>query len=151
MVIGRTARDIREEEALDYVEGYTFMNDVSAQRVQCEDGQWSRAKSFDTFGPIGPIVVPPVTIGDPQALATMSRVNGTVIQSSTTADMIFSVAHLIAHASQGTTLEVRDIISTGTPAGVGAFRDRPIFLQDGDVVEVEIEGIGILTNNVQKG
>lgn len=148
VVIGHAARDVSEADVLSHVAGYTCMNDVSARRIQREDGQWSRAKSFDTFGPIGPVVVPAGDISDPQRLQITSRVNGVVMQSANTADMIFSVASLIAHASIGTTLQAGDIISTGTPSGVGAFRDTPIFLRNGDVVEIEIEDIGVLTNPV---
>ena len=148
VIIGRTARDVAVDAALSYVAGYTCMNDVSARRVQREDGQWSRAKSFDSFGPIGPRVVPAADIPDPQQLRIRARVNGRELQSASTGDMIFGVAQLISHASQGTTLLPGDIISTGTPSGVGAFRDPPIFLSDGDVVEIEIEGIGVLSNPV---
>lgn len=148
VVIGTSARDVPVGEALSVVAGYTCLNDVSARRVQSEDGQWSRAKSFDTFGPIGPRVVPAADIPDPQALRVVSRLNGTVMQDSSTKDMIFSVAELIAAISAGTTLEPGDIISTGTPAGVGAFRPEPVFLAAGDVVEIEIEGIGVLRSPV---
>jgi 2,4-didehydro-3-deoxy-L-rhamnonate hydrolase len=149
VVIGRTALDVRVDDALDFVAGYTCMNDVSARRVQREDQQWSRAKSFDTFGPVGPRLVPAAEIPDPQALRISSRVNGTPMQDASTKDMIFSVAELISRLSAGTTLEPGDIISTGTPAGVGAFRPTPVFLGDGDVVEVEVEGIGVLRNPVR--
>ncbi len=148
VIIGRTAKDVSAADALDYVSGYTCMNDVSARRVQREGVQWSPAKSFDSFGPIGPVVVPAADIPDPQSLQISARVNGALMQDSNTKYMIFSVADLIAHASRGTTLEPGDIISTGTPSGVGAFRDTPIFLKDGDVVEIEIEGIGVLRNPV---
>jgi len=150
VVIGRTARDVAADEALSYVEGYTCMNDVSARRIQREDGQWSRAKSFDSFGPIGPRLVPAAKIPDPQALRIAARVNGDLMQDSNTQHMIFAVAELIAHASTGTTLLPGDIIATGTPAGVGAFRTVPIFLKHGDVVEIEVEGIGVLTNPVEQ-
>lgn len=150
VVIGRTARDVEADDALSYVAGYTCLNDVSARRIQRTDGQWSRAKSFDSFGPIGPVLVPAAELPDPQTLAIRSRVNGELMQDSNTKDMIFGVAELIAHLSRGTTLEPGDVISTGTPSGVGAFRDDPIFLTDGDVVEVEIEGIGILRNPVEQ-
>jgi 2-keto-4-pentenoate hydratase/2-oxohepta-3-ene-1,7-dioic acid hydratase in catechol pathway len=150
VVIGRTARDVTVADALSYVAGYTCLNDVSARRIQREDGQWSRAKSFDTFGPIGPAVVPAAQLPDPQTLAIRTRVNGELMQDSNTKHMIFGVAELIAHLSIGTTLEPGDIISTGTPSGVGAFRDVPIFLKGGDVVEVEIEGIGVLRNPVEQ-
>ena len=149
VVIGRTAKDVSVDDALDFVAGYTCMNDVSARRVQREDQQWSRAKSFDTFGPVGPRLVPAAEIPDPQALAIRSRVNGESMQDASTADMIFPVAELIARLSAGTTLEPGDIISTGTPSGVGAFRLTPVFLTDGDVVEVEVEGIGVLRNPVR--
>lgn len=150
VVIGRTARNVPADEALSYVEGYTCMNDVSARRIQREDGQWSRAKSFDSFGPIGPRLVPAANIPDPQALKITARVNGELMQDSNTQHMIFSVAELIAYASTGTTLSPGDIISTGTPAGVGAFRAVPIFLNHGDVVEIEVDGIGVLTNPVEQ-
>ena len=149
VVIGRTGRDIPVADALSYVSGYTCMNDVSARRVQRDGVQWSPAKSFDTFGPIGPVVVPADQIPDPQGLHITARVNGELMQDSNTKHMIFSVADLIAYASRGTTLEVGDIISTGTPAGVGAFRSTPVFLKPGDVVEIEIEGIGVLRNPVE--
>lgn len=151
VVIGRTARDVSVADALDFVAGYTCMNDVSARRIQREEGQWTRAKSFDTFGPIGPVVIPASEIGDPQGLGIRARVNGELMQDSHTKHMIFSVAELIAHCSESTTLEVGDIISTGTPAGVGAFRETPIFLSPGDVVEIEIDGIGVLRNPVLAG
>lgn len=150
VVIGRTGRDIPAEDALSYVAGYTCMNDVSARRVQREGGQWSPAKSFDTFGPIGPVLVPAGEIPDPQDLQISARVNGERMQDSNTKHMIFSVAELIAYASRATTLEAGDIISTGTPSGVGAFRPTPIFLNAGDVVEIEIQGIGVLRNPVEQ-
>ncbi len=148
VIIGTTALDVPVHSALDYVAGYTCINDVSARRVQREEGQWSRAKSFDTFGPIGPVVVPAAEIADPQTLAIRARVNGELMQNANTKDMIFPVAELISRLSQGMTLEPGDIIATGTPSGVGAFRPQPIFLEHGDVVEVEIEGIGTLRNPV---
>jgi 2-keto-4-pentenoate hydratase/2-oxohepta-3-ene-1,7-dioic acid hydratase in catechol pathway len=150
VVIGRGARDVAVPDALDHVLGYTCFNDVSSRRAQREGLQWTRAKSFDTFGPIGPRLVPAAAIADPQALDIATRVNGVVTQSSNTRHMIFSVAELIAFASIGTTLEPGDIIVTGTPAGIGASFTPPRFLADGDVVEVEIEGIGVLTNPVVK-
>jgi 2,4-didehydro-3-deoxy-L-rhamnonate hydrolase len=148
VVIGRTARNVHIDDALDFVRGYTCMNDVSARRAQRDDGQWTRAKSFDTFGPIGPRVVPAREIPDPQSLNIRARVNGQIMQDSNTSEMIFSVAHLIAFISAGITLEPGDVISTGTPNGVGAFRSTPIFLQPGDRVDVEIDGIGTLSNPV---
>jgi 2-keto-4-pentenoate hydratase/2-oxohepta-3-ene-1,7-dioic acid hydratase in catechol pathway len=148
VVIGRTARHVSVEDALDYVGGYTCMNDVSDREAQFIEGQWSRAKSYDTFGPLGPRVVPAAEIGDPQRLAISARLNGEVMQSSNTSQMIHSVASLIAFISSRITLEPGDLIATGTPAGVGAFREVPIFLQPGDTISVEVEGIGTLTNPV---
>jgi 2-keto-4-pentenoate hydratase/2-oxohepta-3-ene-1,7-dioic acid hydratase in catechol pathway len=148
VVIGRTAQNVNIDDALDFVRGYTCMNDVSARRAQRDDGQWTRAKSFDTFGPIGPREVPAREIPDPQSLNIRARVNGQIMQDSNTSEMIFSVAHLIAFISAGITLEPGDVITTGTPNGVGAFRPTPIFLQPGDRVDVEIDGIGTLSNPV---
>ncbi|GAA2008535.1 fumarylacetoacetate hydrolase family protein [Nakamurella flavida] len=150
VVIGRPALNVSVDDALDFVSGYTCMNDVSARRIQREEGQWSRAKSFDTFGPIGPRLIPASEIPDPQSLGIVSRVNGERMQNADTSQMIFSVAELISRLSLGTTLEEGDVISTGTPAGVGAFRATPVFLTDGDVVEVEIDGIGVLRNPVRQ-
>lgn len=149
VVIGKRTQDVDVKDALGYVSGYTCMNDVSARRAQREDGQWSRAKSFDTFGPIGPRVVPAAEIPNPQRLAIRARINGELQQDSNTSYMIFPVARLISFISHGITLEPGDIITTGTPDGVGAFRPSPMFLRDGDVVEVEIEGIGTLRNPVK--
>jgi 2,4-diketo-3-deoxy-L-fuconate hydrolase len=151
VIIGRRASNVSVDDALDFVSGYTCMNDVSARRAQREDGQWTRAKSFDTFGPIGPRVVPAADIPDPQVLSIRARVNGETMQDSNTSEMIFPVAELIAYISAGITLEPGDVITTGTPSGVGAFRPTPIFLQPGDVVDIEIEGIGILSNPVVGG
>jgi 2,4-diketo-3-deoxy-L-fuconate hydrolase len=148
VVIGRTAQRVGVDDALDFVAGYTCMNDVSARKAQRLDGQWSRAKSFDTFGPIGPRLVPAKEISDPQTLGIRARVNGELLQDSSTKHMIFSVAQLIAYISANITLDPGDVITTGTPDGVGAFRDVPIFLGHGDVVEIEIDGIGTLVNPV---
>ncbi len=149
VIMGREARNVGVDDALDFVHGYTCMNDVSARRVQLAEGQWSRAKSFDTFGPVGPRLVPASEIPDPQVLDIRSRVNGEVMQDSNTKHMIFSVADLISFISHGITLEPGDLISTGTPGGVGSARPTPVFLRDGDVVEVEIDGIGSLVNQVR--
>lgn len=150
VVIGRTAHRVPAADALSVVRGYTCLNDVSARRAQVEDGQWDRAKSFDTFCPVGPRLVPAAEIPDPQLLAIRSYVNGTLMQDATTAQMVFSVAALIEYISAGITLEPGDVIATGTPSGVGAFRDDPIYLRPGDTVRVEIEGIGVLDNDVQQ-
>jgi len=148
VVIGRTARNVSEDKALNYVAGYTVMNDVTDRMAQASEGQWCRAKSYDTFGPIGPRVVPADLIGDPQRLSITARLNGDVVQSSNTSRMIHSVAALIAFISSTITLEPGDVIATGTPAGVGAFREVPLFLKPGDTITVEVEEIGALTNPV---
>jgi 2,4-didehydro-3-deoxy-L-rhamnonate hydrolase len=150
VVIGQRARGVSVDRALDHIAGYLCVNDVSARDVQMGDGQWTRGKSFDTFCPIGPRLVPAEGI-DPQALGIRCLVNGEALQDSTTAEMIFSVAEVIAFASEAITLESGDLIATGTPAGVGFARNPPIFLRDGDEVTVEIDGIGSLTNPVRAG
>lgn len=146
VIIGKTCRRIGEAEALDYVAGYTAANDVSARDVQLGDGQWVRGKSLDTFCPLGPAFITADEIPDPQNLAIGSQLNGIVMQNSHTREMIFPVAHLIAFCSQSFTLEPGDIILTGTPHGVGLGRDPHVYMQDGDVIVVEIEGIGRLEN-----
>jgi 2-keto-4-pentenoate hydratase/2-oxohepta-3-ene-1,7-dioic acid hydratase in catechol pathway len=150
VVIGTKAKRVSERDALDHVEGYICVNDVSARDLQFADGQWTRGKSPDTFCPVGPRLVPREEIGDPQSLAIRCIVNGEALQDSSTAQMIFSVAEIIAYASQVITLEEGDLIATGTPAGVGVFRDPKVLLQDGDEVAVEIEGLGTLTNPITK-
>ena len=150
VVIGTKARRVSERDALDHVDGYLCLNDVSARDLQFADGQWTRGKSPDTFCPVGPRLVPRAEIDDPQALAIRCIVNGEALQDSSTAQMIFSVAEIIAYASQVITLEPGDLIATGTPAGVGVFRDPKVMLQEGDEVSVEIEGLGMLTNPVTK-
>ncbi len=146
VVIGTTARNVSVDEALDHVLGYTCLNDVSARDIQFPDGQWVRGKSLDTFCPIGPAIVTADEIGDPGRLAISCIVDGEVVQSSTTAMMFFGVAEIISHCSRSFSLEPGDVIATGTPGGVGVFRDPPRFLGDGSTVVVEIEGIGRLTN-----
>ncbi len=138
VVIGKRARRVSRERALDYVQGYVCVNDVTVRDLQKKDGQWTRAKGFDTFCPVGPRIVPGL---DPTNLRITTRVNGVVKQDSSTSDLIFDVATLISFCSQHMTLEEGDLISTGTPSGVGP-------LSPGDVVEVEISGIGILRNPV---
>lgn len=151
VVIGERGRDIPVERALHVVAGYTCFNDVSARDLQFQDGQWTRAKSLDTFSPVGPRVVPAAEIPDPQALRIRCLLNGEPMQDSSTAEMVFSVAELVAAVSRGVTLEPGDLIATGTPAGVGFTREPPRFLRPGDEVTVEIEGIGSLTNPVREG
>jgi 2-keto-4-pentenoate hydratase/2-oxohepta-3-ene-1,7-dioic acid hydratase in catechol pathway len=148
-VVGARVKGVSVENALEAIAGYTCLNDVSARDVQFADGQWTRAKSFDTFCPVGPRVVPRDEVGDPQALAISCRVNGELVQSSSTANMIFGLAELVAFASEAITLEPGDLIATGTPAGVAFGSPEPRYLRDGDEVEVEIEGIGTLTNPVR--
>ena len=147
VIIGKTARKLSQEEALDYVFGYSIANDVSARDLQTRDKQWTRAKGMDTFCPLGPVVATRNEIHDPQRLRILTTVDGQRKQDGCTADMIFSVRHLIAHLSRAFTLNPGDIILTGTPSGVGKAQDPPQFLGDGSLVSVEIEGIGILTNS----
>jgi 5-carboxymethyl-2-hydroxymuconate isomerase len=147
-VIGRTARDVAVEDALDHVYGYTVANDVSARDLQQSDGQWVRAKSLDTFCPLGPVLVTADEIPDPQALHLVCRVNGEVVQDATTDLMVFGVAELISFCSRSFTLEPGDVLLTGTPWGCGEFMDPRRSLAPGDVVECEIDGIGVLRNPV---
>jgi 2-keto-4-pentenoate hydratase/2-oxohepta-3-ene-1,7-dioic acid hydratase in catechol pathway len=146
VVIGRRARNVAVEQALDHVLGYSCLNDVSARDLQVSDGQWTRAKSLDTFCPMGPWLVSADEVPDPDGLRLRCRVNGDVRQDASTGQLIHGVAELIAYCSQSFTLEPGDVIATGTPGGVGAFRDPPVFLADGDAVEVEIDRVGTLTN-----
>jgi 2-keto-4-pentenoate hydratase/2-oxohepta-3-ene-1,7-dioic acid hydratase in catechol pathway len=148
-VIGTTARNVPVERALDHVLGYAVGNDVSARDVQSADGQWVRAKSFDTFCPLGPAIVTADEVADPQALRLSTRVNGDLVQDSSTAEMIFGVAELIAFCSRSFTLEPGDLLLTGTPWGCGEFMDPRRSLAPGDVVECEIERIGVLRNPVR--
>ena len=147
-VIGARVKGVSVENALEAVAGYTCLNDVSARVLQFADGQWTRAKSLDTFCPIGPRVVPRDEVGDPQSLRIQCRVNGESLQEASTADMIFGVAELVAYVSETITLEPGDVIATGTPPGVAFGQPEGRYLQDGDTVEVEIERIGVLTNPV---
>jgi 2-keto-4-pentenoate hydratase/2-oxohepta-3-ene-1,7-dioic acid hydratase in catechol pathway len=147
-VVGARTKRVSVGDALDAIAGFTCLNDVSARTIQFADGQWTRAKSLDTFCPIGPRVVPRDAIGDPQALRIACRVNGATVQDATTADMIFTVAEIVAFVSEAITLEPGDVIATGTPPGVAFGRPDPRYLEPGDVVEVEIEGIGVLRNPV---
>ena len=146
VVIGRTARRITADEARDHILGYTCVDDVSARDLQFGDRQWVRSKSLDTFCPLGPVLVTLDEFADPDDLAITCHVNGELLQASRTSRMLFSVGTIVAHCSQAFTLEPGDVIATGTPAGVGVYRDPPRFLGDGDVVSVAIEGIGELSN-----
>jgi len=149
VVIGERASRVPIASALDVVAGYIPFNDVSARDLQFADGQWVRGKSLDTFGPVGPKLVPASQVPDPQALGIRCLVNGEPLQSSNTANMVFGVAEIIAFITEAIRLEPGDLIATGTPAGVGVFRDPKRLLADGDEVTVEIDGLGSLTNPVR--
>jgi 2-keto-4-pentenoate hydratase/2-oxohepta-3-ene-1,7-dioic acid hydratase in catechol pathway len=151
VVIGRAASRVPEADALSFVAGYTCMNDVSARDLQFQSSQWMLGKAIDTFLPCGPWLVTADEIPDPQALAIRLTLNGEVMQSSSTAQMVFGVAELVAFVSRTTTLDPGDLIATGTPPGVGFARKPPVWLKDGDVVSVEVEAIGALTNPVRAG
>ena len=148
VIIGRRGRNISAGDALQYVAGYTIINDVSARDLQFADGQWFRGKSFDTFLPMGPCLVTPETLRDGDGLAITLRLNGQTLQDSNTSHMVFKVPELISCISEVMTLQPGDVISTGTPAGVGFTRNPPVFMKHGDVVEIEIEGISVLRNPV---
>lgn len=150
VVIGRRVRDIGKAEALSCVLGYACANDVSARWWQKSGsgGQFFRGKSFDTFCPLGPVVTPAADIANPNALRLVTRVNGQVMQDASTGEMMFDVPTLISELSRGMTLLPGTVILTGTPSGVGMARTPPVWLKDGDVVEVEIEKLGILRNAV---
>jgi len=153
VILGRNAKDVRADDALSCVLGYCCANDVSARWWQKKGsgGQFCRGKSFDTYCPVGPRVVPAGEIADPQGLGVRCRLNGEQMQDASTSDMIFPVATLIAELSRGTTLLAGTLIVTGTPSGVGFGRTPQVFLKGGDTVEVEIGGIGVLTNPVVDG
>lgn len=146
VVIGRPARRVKAADAYDYVFGYTVANDVTARDLQKGDGQWVRGKSLDTFCPLGPWIVSRDEIADPHGLPIRTRVNGETVQNSRTDQLIFRIPTLIEFITRAFTLLPGDIILTGTPPGVGAYRKPPRFLKNGDVVTVEVEGIGSLTN-----
>lgn len=147
VVVGRTLRRASRSDSERAILGYTVANDVTARDVQATDVQWTRSKCHDTFGPLGPWIVPPTAI-DPGNARLRARVNGELMQDGTTSDLIFDVPELLSFCSWNFTLEPGDVILTGTPPGVGGFRKPPIYLRHGDQVEVEIEGIGTLANPV---
>ena len=149
VVIGKEAKNVSKESALDYVFGYTIINDVSARDIQFADGQWVRGKSLDTFCPMGPYIVTADEISDPQNLVLTCTVNNNILQNASTKDMIFSVADLISILSKSFTYEPGDIISTGTPSGVGFIRKPPVYLQNDDVMVTEIQHIGKLISKVK--
>ncbi|TAM84822.1 MAG: FAA hydrolase family protein [Acidobacteria bacterium] len=148
VVIGKKGKNISEEDAYDYVAGYMILHDVSARDLQFSDGQWYRGKSCDTFAPTGPWIVTRDEIKDAHKLRISLTLNGEVMQNSNTSNLIFSVPYLISYLSQSATWEVGDLISTGTPPGVGVFRKPPVFLKAGDTVSITVEGLGTLTNPV---
>ena len=148
VVIGRRVRRVSEAEALNYVFGYSLINDVSARDLQFGDGQWVRGKGLDGFAPLGPFITTRDDIPDVQALNIEGKLNGEVMQSSNTSKMIFNVAYLVSYITQAITLEPGDVIATGTPEGVGFFRKPPVLLKAGDRFEVVIENLGVLSNPV---
>jgi 2,4-diketo-3-deoxy-L-fuconate hydrolase len=147
VVIGRTIRGVSKENALEAVAGYVVANDVSARDLQFADGQWTRGKSPDTFCPVGPLV-PASDVSDPHALGIRAVLNGETVQDSSTANLIFGIDEIVSYVTQTSTLEEGDLILTGTPAGVGVFRDPQRLLQPGDEITIEIDGVGSLTNPV---
>lgn len=149
VVIGTIARDVPRERALEHVFGYTVLNDISARDMQFSDQQWVRAKSLDTFCPMGPVIVTADEVPDPQELRLFCSVNGAIMQDANTRDMIFGVADLVSILSNSFTLEPGDVIASGTPSGVGFARKPPVYLRDGDVVLTGVDGVGTLRNKVR--
>jgi len=148
VVIGAPGRRLSPARAMDVVAGYLAANDVSARNVQYGDGQWTRGKGFDTFCPVGPRLAPVEELGAAADLRVTQRLNGELFQEGRTSDLIFDVPTLVAYASSVFTLEPGDLILTGTPPGVGMARTPPVSLKAGDVVEVEVEGVGTIRNPV---
>ena len=148
LVVGREGKRISRDRAWDYIAGYTVMNDVSGREAQFGDGQWFRGKSFDTFAPLGPALVTPDEIADIRNLQLTAMVDGQVMQTGNTGDLVFDIPHLMAYISEDITLLPGDVISTGTPAGVGIFRTPPITLAAGNVVTCRIDTLGELVNPV---
>jgi len=148
VIIGKGGRGIPEGEALSYCFGYSVMNDVTARELQKNDRQWIRGKGLDSFGPLGPFMATRDEVPDPQDLRIRTWVNGELRQDCSTSQMIAGVARVVSYASEAITLQPGDVITTGTPSGVGVFADPPCFLEEGDTVEVEIGGVGRLVNKV---
>jgi 2-keto-4-pentenoate hydratase/2-oxohepta-3-ene-1,7-dioic acid hydratase in catechol pathway len=148
VVIGKGGRNIREDRAYEHVAGYMILHDVSARDLQFSDSQWFRGKSCDTFAPCGPWITTADEISDPHNLRIALTLNGQTMQDSNTSNLIFKVPYLVSYLSQSLTWEVGDIISTGTPPGVGVFRKPPVFLKAGDTASITVEGLGTLTNSV---
>ncbi len=151
VVIGKVMRDVPAEKVSSYIYGYTIMNDITARDIQKNEHQWYRAKSFDTFGPIGPDIIDKHKIPDPSNLGLKSFVNGELRQNGNTSDMIFGVYALISYISSSITLEAGDLISTGTPSGVGVFMKEKKLLKPGDIITCEIEYIGKIENKIISG
>ena len=149
VVIGKKAKNVPKENAMDHVFGFSILNDVSARDIQFAESQWVRGKSFDTFAPFGPWIVTADEIPDPGALGIRSWINDTLMQDASTADMVFGVSEIVSYLSKCFTLEPGDIIATGTPGGVGHFRNPPVYLKPGDRVRIAIERIGTLENSVR--
>ncbi|MGD9082545.1 MAG: fumarylacetoacetate hydrolase family protein [Desulfobacterales bacterium] len=150
VIIGKEGKRINKTDAFDYVAGFTVMNDVSGREAQFSDSQWFRGKSFDSFAPAGPFIVTPDEIDDVNNLRLTAKVDGEIMQDGNTRDMIFDIRAIIENISEDITLIPGDIISTGTPAGVGIFRDPPVVLKPGNVVECRIEQVGAIINKVVK-
>lgn len=148
VIIGNKGKRIKKKDAFSHIAGFTILNDVSGRDAQFSDFQWFRGKSFDSFAPVGPCVVTPDEIDNVQNLRLTTTVNGNVMQDGNTKDMIFDIPTIIEYISEDITLLPGDILSTGTPSGVGIFRDPPVLLKPGDVVECRIEGIGSIKNEV---
>lgn len=151
VIIGREGKRISRKDAYRYIAGYSVMNDVSGRQAQFSDSQWYRGKSFDTFAPLGPAIVTEDETGDVRNLRLTSKVNGEIMQDGNTKDMIFDIPSIIENISEDITLMPGDIISTGTPSGVGIFRNPPVLLNPGDVVECSIEKIGTIINKFVAG
>jgi 2-keto-4-pentenoate hydratase/2-oxohepta-3-ene-1,7-dioic acid hydratase in catechol pathway len=150
VVIGKSCKDVTEEQSLDYIAGYTVINDVSARDLQMNDGQWIRGKSLDTFCPMGPCIVTQDELGDASGLKMYTKVNGETKQDSSTSNLMYNVKQIVSYLSKSFVLEPGDVIATGTPSGVGFVREPPEFLKPGDQVELYIEKIGYLRNPVTK-
>lgn len=149
VVIGRKASSVKAADALDYIAGYTVLNDVTERIVQKANGQWFRGKGFDTFCPMGPWLVTKDEVPDPDNLKVWGKHNGTVLQDGSTADMMFGIPSLIEYITQGMTLLPGDVISTGTPDGIGSARDPQVLMRPGDVVEVGVDGVGAQRSEVR--
>ena len=148
VVIGKEGKRLSPSDTFEYIAGYSILNDVSGREAQFGDGQWFRGKSFDTFAPMGPALVTPDELPDPHTLKIEAFVDGVKMQTASTADMIFKIPDILSYISEDITLLPGDIISTGTPSGVGVFRDPPVTLAEGNEVRCAIQGIGELRNKV---